>query len=198
MEQLYRKLGYYSEFEKIDIGPILDRFEYEMTDNVVNKDRASVVPLFDTTGSLFWQNYPPSLAFARNFYKNCTPLCEQIYNILKIVQKDITPIDTMSSYFYNTELSPYFVNLIRIRGEVQAHRDYTRKYSLSIGIGNSSNYSTYVVDSDDPKNYDFNDRQYYVVSANEVYLTNVNKVHGVIPKDINNITTRYIFTYNMV
>jgi hypothetical protein len=199
MEQIYKKVGYSSDFENINIESILPKFSYEISDDVDHPNRTQVKPLTDNSGTLFWQKYPSGVTFARNFFRHNKDLCIHIADIIKGMQNQIPDSATdLDNLFKHLRINPVNVNLIRVSGIVQAHRDVTRNYSLSIGMDNSADYRTYTTHCPKIDEYNESMREYYTVGQNDVYMTAVKYVHGVIPISDEIKTIRYIFTYNIV
>lgn len=198
MNNLFQYIGKSNLFSKIKINDIIKQFKYEQSDsNDNNLEREKIKPLIDTSGNLFWQNYPPSLAFARNFFVNNKNYCIHISSIIKEMQNNFIPTSDISEIFKREKIIPERVNLMRVNGNVQTHRDYTRDYSLTIGLLNCNNYKTYVIPTQNPKHCDGLEKYYYQVKKNQVYITNVSNAHGV--ELINNSTPceRYVLTYNL-
>jgi hypothetical protein len=193
--RLYSYIGK-GEFTSIDFKSILSKFVYETQDNDTSLSRERRVPLSDNSNTLFWQNYPPSLAFARNFYINNKEYCTKVFELLTNVQNRLIPTNDLQRIFKNESLSPERVNLIRVKGNVQTHKDHTRNYGLTIGIDNCDDYRTYIYETQIVSECSILPKNYYQVKMNEIYISNFHHCHGVESlTDISSI--RYVITYNM-
>jgi len=191
---LYSYIGK-ENFSEIDIISILPKFKFESSDDS-NLPREKKAPLTDKNQSLFWQKYPPSLAFARNFYVNNKELCQTILQKLKNVQTNLTPRNKLHLIFKKEDLKAERVNLIKVSGNVQTHKDYTRNYALTIGLHNCDNYQTYIYNTKKMDDIMTSKKLSYTVKQNEVYISNFHYCHGV-DSLIDDNSIRYVLTYNM-
>lgn len=151
----------------------------------------------DASAGQIWQyySYPKNIMFLRNW----TDLHSQLIVILELKKlQDTIRADSnrneLIDAFLNIKFTPTAVGPIKIVGEVDSHTDITRKYAITIGLKNSSAYRTYVSTAATSADFTPNDALSYIVGDGEVYITEVDNVHSVVP--ISSPVDRFTLSYS--
>ena len=151
----------------------------------------------DASAGQIWQYYP----YPKNimFLRNWKDLHSQLIVILELKKLQDTirasaDRNELINAFLNIKFTPTAVGPIKVVGEVDSHTDITRKYAITIGLKNSSAYRTYVSTASTSADFTPDDSLSYIVGDGEVYITEVDSVHSVVP--ISSPIDRFTLSYS--
>lgn len=187
-----------------DIENLLKKFIEDKVDPEAEK-RKHHLPYSDPSGKPHWQLFPTGISFSRNFYQNFSAECLEVAIKLKNLQLDIKNKNldnTLVKEFSNCNIFPNRISLIRVLPgrNVSPHIDFTRNYSLNIGLRNSNSGITYISYNQDIEfnKYQNSPKLHFTVNDGDAYILDVSKAHSVeslVPKSSSII--RYLITYNL-
>jgi hypothetical protein len=156
------------------------------------------LPLDPSAGEV-WQYYPyPSnILFLRN-WKDLHSRLTVIIELKKLqdTMRASNNRNKLIDVFLNIKFDTYLLGAIKVVGEVDPHADITRKYAITIGLKNSSAYRTYVSSASTSADFTPDDTLSYIVGDREVYITEVDSVHSVVP--ISNPVDRFTLSYSTI
>lgn len=135
-----------------------------------------------------WQSYdyPSNIEFIRCWN---SPFQEEIFNALRNVQSQTADTNYLTDAFKQSIFLPTQLSATRITGKVLPHYDQ-RNYAITVGLENSNKYKIYIMNA---SRGEFVYDESYTINDGDVYITDVSKLHAVVPINSSDFT-RYCLT----